>query len=126
MVQNFALLGLYLASWKCVAESKLRVKCNNREQQELQVHFQISVCILQPTELRLSPTYYHWYHVVVNSAVMIVAPSVIMVYCSHSVYRQVNRIEGTWQYMPGTFDTLHLILPSYVQGDQSGLGPGLS
>ena len=43
--------------------------------------------ILQPTELRRSPTYYHWYHVVVNSAVMIVAPSVIMVYCSHSVYR---------------------------------------
>ena len=52
--------------------------------------------ISQPTELRRSPTYYHWYHVVVNSAVMIVAPSVIMVYCSHSVYRHVGRIEGTW------------------------------
>ena len=50
------------------------------------------VFLLQPTELRRSPTYYHWYHVVVNSAVMIVAPSVIMVYCSHSVYRHVSNL----------------------------------
>ena len=42
---------------------------------------------MQPTDLRKSSAYYHWYHVVVNSAVMIVAPSAIMVYCSHSVYR---------------------------------------
>ena len=48
--------------------------------------------MFQPTELRNNPTYYHWYHVVVNSAVMIVAPSVIMVYCSHSVYRHGGQI----------------------------------
>ena len=53
--------------------------------------------MFQPTELRNNPTYYHWYHVVVNSAVMIVAPSAIMVYCSHSVYRHVSNL-GTILY----------------------------
>ena len=38
----------------------------------------------------MSETYIRWYSLVVNSLVMIIAPTVIMVYCSYKVYQRLH------------------------------------